>query len=67
MFKKYLLRFGLLGTLTFLGLLIYFYKISGNFRRSIMGALAAMIFYFSSLTPAHSAGEADAAFTQQNP
>lgn len=60
-----MLRFGLLGTLTFLGLFIHFYKTNGNFRKSIIAAFAAATFFFSSVTPAHSAGEADAAFTQQ--
>jgi len=62
--KKYLLRFGLVGALTFLGLFIYFYKTSGKFRQSIITAF--VIVFFSSQQPAHSAGEADAAFTQQN-
>ena len=64
--KKYWITFGLLGTLTFLGLFVYFYKTSGKFRKSIIAAFVAATFYFSGLTPAHSAGEADAAFTQQN-
>jgi len=61
-----LVTFGLLGTLTFLGLFIYFYKTSGKFRKSIIAAFMAATVYFSGLTPAHSAGEADADFTQQN-
>ena len=60
-----MLRFGLLGTLTFLGLFIYFYKTSGKFRQSIISAFAALTVIFSSQQPAHSAGQADA-FTQQN-
>lgn len=63
-FSKYLLRFGLLGTLTFLGLFIYFYKTSGKFRKSIIAAFAAATFFFSGLTTARAAGEADA-FTPQ--
>jgi hypothetical protein len=59
-----LLRFGLLGTLTFLGLFIYFYKTSGKFRKSIIAAFAAATFFFSGLTTARAAGEADA-FTPQ--
>ena len=55
-----MLRFGLLGTLTFLGLLIYFYKTSGKFRKSIVAAFAAATFFFSGLPPARAAGEADA-------
>jgi hypothetical protein len=62
--KKYLVTFGLLGTLTFLGLFVYFYKTSGKFRQSIIAAFAAAIFFFSGLTPARGAGEADA-FTPQ--
>jgi hypothetical protein len=42
-----LLRFGLLGTLTFLGFFIYFYKTSGKFRQSIIAAFAAMQVSFS--------------------
>ena len=64
--KKYLIKFGLLGSLTFLAFFVYFYKTSGKFRQSIRAAFAAMTIYFSILSPAHSAGEADAAFTQQN-
>ena len=59
-FSKYLLRFGLLGTLTFLGLFIYFYKTSGKFRKSIIAAFAAATFFFLGLTTARAAGEADA-------
>jgi len=59
-----LLRFGLFGTLTFLGLFIYFYKTSGNFRKSIIAAFAAATFFFSGLTTARAAGETDA-FTPQ--
>ena len=59
-----MLRFGLLGTLTFLGLFIYFYKTSGKFRKSIIAAFAAATFFFSGLTTARAAGEADA-FTPQ--
>jgi hypothetical protein len=51
-----LLRFGLLGTLTFLGLFIYFYKTSGKFRKSIIAAFAAATFFFSGLTTARAAG-----------
>ena len=65
-FKKYLVTFGLLGTLIFLGLFIYFYKTSGKFRKSIIAVFMAATVYSSGLTPAHSAGEADAAFTRQN-
>jgi hypothetical protein len=46
---------------------MYFYKTSGKFHQSIIATFAAMTFYFSVLSPAHLAGEADAAFTQQNP
>ena len=59
-----MLRFGLLGTLTFLGLFIYFYKTSGKFRKSIIAAFAAATFFFSGPTTARAAGEADA-FTPQ--
>ena len=62
--KKYLVTFGLLGTLTFLGLFIYFYKTSGKFRKSIIAAFASATFFFSGLTTARAAGEADA-FTPQ--
>ena len=67
--KKYLIKFGLLGPLTFLGLFlglfVYFYKTSGKFRQSIISAFVALTVLFSTLQAAHSAGEADA-FTQQN-
>lgn len=62
--KKYLVRFGLVGSLIFLGLLIYFYKTSGKFRQSIVAAFAAATFFFSGLPTACAAGEADA-FTPQ--
>ena len=62
---KSLLKLGLLGTLAFLGLSIYFYKTSGNFRKSIIAAFAAATFSFSSVKPAHAAGQADAFTTQQ--
>lgn len=45
----------------------YLYKTSGKFRQSIIAAFMAATVYSSGLTPAHSAGEADAAFTQKNP
>ena len=61
-----MVTFGLLGTLTFLGLFIYFYKTSGKFRKSIIAPFMAATVYFSGLTPAHSVGKADTAFTQQN-
>lgn len=57
---QYLVTFGLLGTF------IYFYKTSGKFRKSIIAAFISATVYYSGLKPAHSAGEADAAFTQQN-
>ena len=59
-----MLRFGLLGTLTFLGSFIYFYKTSGKFRKSIIAAFASATFFLSGLTTARAAGEADA-FTPQ--
>lgn len=64
--KKYLIRFGLVGTLTFLVFFVYFYKTSGKFRQSIISAFVALTVLFSSQQAAHSAGQADA-FTQQNP
>lgn len=45
--RKYVLRFGLFRTLTFLVLCIYFYKTSGNFRKSIITALISTIIFFS--------------------
>lgn len=57
--SKYLLRFGLLGTLTFLSLFLYFYKTSGKFRKSIIAAIAALGIFFSGVTMADAAGEAD--------
>lgn len=55
-------KLSFIGILTFLVLFFYFYKTSGKFRQSIIAAFAAVIFYSS----AHSTGEADGAFTQQN-
>ena len=52
--------------ITFLGLVFYFYRSSGKFRKSIIAAFVAVSFYFSFLKPAHSAGQADA-FTPKNP
>ena len=63
--KKYLIRFGLVGTLTFLVFFVYFYKTSGKFRQSIISAFVALTVLFSSQQAAHSAGQADA-FTQQS-
>ena len=63
--KKYLIRFGLIGTLTFLVFFVYFYKTSGKFRQSIISAFVALTVLFSSQQAAHSAGQADA-FSQQN-
>ena len=56
--SKYLLRFGLLGTVIFLGLFLYFYKASGKFRKSIIAAIAALNVVFSGLTMAGATGEA---------
>jgi hypothetical protein len=64
--KKYLVTFKLLGTLTFLGLFVYFYKTTGKFRQSVISAFVALTVFLSSQQPAHSAGQADA-FTEQNP
>jgi hypothetical protein len=64
--KKYLLTFGLLGTLIFLGFFIYFYKTSGKFRQSIIAAVAAIVISTSSIAPTRAAGEADA-FSNQQP
>jgi hypothetical protein len=63
--KKYLIRLGLVGTLSFLVLFVYFYKTSGNFRRSIISAFVVLTVFFSSQQAAHSDGQADA-FTLQN-
>lgn len=63
--KKYLIRFGLVGALTFLVFFVYFYKTSGKFRQSIISAFVALTVFFSSQQPAHAAGQADA-FTPQN-
>ena len=63
--KKYLIKFGLVGTLTFLVFFVYFYKTSGKFRQSIISAFVALTVFFSSQQAAHSAGQADA-FTQQS-
>lgn len=60
-----MIRFGLVGTLTFLVFFVYFYKTSGKFRQSIISAFVALTVLFSSQQAAHSAGQADA-FTQQN-
>ena len=54
--KKYFLTFGLLRTLTFLGLFIYLYRSSGQFRKSIIAAFEATTFFFSGLTTARAAG-----------
>ena len=61
-----MLRFGLLGTLTFLVLFIYFYKTSGKFRQSVVAAFVAGTVGFGLLSSqAAQAGEADA-FTTPN-
>lgn len=62
-----MLTFRLLGPLAFLAFLclfFYFYKTSGKFRPSVIGAIAAIIVFFSGLKPVNSGG-ADA-FQSQN-
>ena len=59
-----MLIFGLLGTLTFLVLFVYFYKTSGKFRQAVLAAFVAVAVSLSSSQPAQ-AGEADA-FTAPN-
>ena len=44
--KKYLIRFGIVGSLAFLGLFFYFYKTSGKFRKSVTSALLATFVFF---------------------
>ena len=61
--KNYLLRFGLVGTLTFLVLFVYYYKTSGKFRQSVLAACVAVTVGLLS-SQAAQAGEADA-FTPQ--
>ena len=58
-------KFSFLGFLMFLVLFVHFYRTFGKFRQSIIAAFAAVIFYFSALSSAHSAGETDA-FPQKN-
>lgn len=62
--KKYLIRFGLVGTLTFFAFLVYFYKTSGKFGQSVRSAFVAVTVVLSMPQPVR-AGQADA-FTQQN-
>lgn len=64
--NKYLIRLGILGTLTFLCLFFYLYKKSGKFRKSIISAFVAVSISLSSVTGAHASSEADA-FTTPNP
>ena len=45
--KKYLIKFGLIGSLAFLGVFIYCYKTSGKFRQSIITAWVAVTFALS--------------------
>ena len=54
---------GLVGTLTFLVLFVYFYKTSGKFRQSVLAAFVAVTVGLLSSQPAQ-VGEADA-FTPQ--
>lgn len=60
-----MIKFGLLGTLAFLGFFIYFYTTSGKFRQSTTAAFVALTILFSSQQAAHSAGQAEG-FTPQN-
>lgn len=65
MIRNLIRKLSFLGFLMFLVLFVHFYKTSGKFRQLIIATFAAVIFYFSALSPAHFAGEADA-FTQKN-
>ena len=58
--KKYLIRFGVAGVLTFLVFFIFFYKTSGKFRQSIISALAALSVLFASQQAANSSEPVDA-------
>ena len=62
--RKYLVKFGVLGILIFLGFFVYYYKTSGKFRQSVLAAFVAVTVSLSSLQPAQ-AGEADAFTPQQ--
>jgi|SRR5687768_10750221 len=64
--KKYLIKLGLVGTLTFLVFFVYFYKTSGKFRQSIISAVVALTVLFSNQQAAHSIREAES-FTQPHP
>lgn len=64
--KKYLVKLGLVGTLTFLVFFVYFYKTSGKFRQSIISAVVALTVLFSSQQAAHSINKAEG-FTQRHP
>ena len=50
--------------LTFLGVFFYFYRNSGNFRKSVTSALLATVVVFSG--PSESQAQSADAFTQQN-
>jgi hypothetical protein len=54
-----LLKFGLVGSLTFLGLFIYFYKTSGKFNKSILAAFMSTSIFFSGVRSAGAVGKAD--------
>lgn len=57
--KKYLIKFGLVGTLTFFVFLVYFYKTSGKFCESVLFAFVDVTVVLSMPQPVR-AGQADA-------
>lgn len=49
--KRYILKFGIIGALIFLGLFIHFYRSSRDFKKSVLAAFASMTVYLSSFNP----------------
>lgn len=57
---KAILKFGIIGTLTFLCLFAFFYIRSGKFRMSLIAAFASLGFYFGVPQEPAQAAKADA-------
>lgn len=65
MFWKQFLKFGVLPTLVFLVLFVYFYINSGKFRKLVIGAFMIVTYSLTNPTIPHTAGQAEGFTPQQ--